>query len=34
LSANVMAYRIVNSNQVQSVLPIAPRFLTAATASP
>ena len=34
LSANVTAYRIVNSNQVQSVLPTDPRFLTAATASP
>ncbi len=34
LSANVTAYRIVNSNQAQSVLPTDPRFATAATASP
>ncbi len=34
LSANVTAYRIVNSNQAQSVLPTDPRFLTAATTSP
>ena len=34
LSANVTAYRIVNSNQAQSVLPTDPRFRTAATASP
>ncbi|KAA9327584.1 TonB-dependent receptor [Hymenobacter busanensis] len=29
LSANVTAYRIVNSNQIQSVLPTDPRFATA-----
>lgn len=34
LSANVTAYRIVNSNQAQSVLPTDPRFKTATTASP
>ena len=34
LSANATAYRIVNSNQAQSVLPTDPRFRTAATASP
>ncbi|WP_210517733.1 TonB-dependent receptor [Hymenobacter terricola] len=34
LSANVTAYRIVNSNQAQSVLPTDPRFRTASTASP
>jgi iron complex outermembrane receptor protein len=34
LSANVTAYRIVNSNQSQAVLPTDPRFATARTASP
>ncbi|WP_201980825.1 TonB-dependent receptor [Hymenobacter rubidus] len=34
LSANVTAYRIVNSNQAQSVLPTDPRFTTASTTSP
>ncbi|GGG55275.1 TonB-dependent receptor [Hymenobacter glacieicola] len=34
LSANVTAYRIVNSNQIQSVLPTDPRFQTAQTTSP
>ncbi|WP_317173612.1 TonB-dependent receptor [Hymenobacter montanus] len=34
LSANVTAYRIVNSNQAQAVLPTDPRFSTAATTSP
>ncbi|UOG73100.1 TonB-dependent receptor [Hymenobacter tibetensis] len=34
LSANVTAYRIVNSNQAQGILPTDPRFATAATASP
>ncbi|GAB3573621.1 TonB-dependent siderophore receptor [Hymenobacter daeguensis] len=34
LSANVTAYRIVNSNQAQAVLPNDPRYTTAATASP
>ncbi|MEL5992817.1 TonB-dependent receptor [Hymenobacter segetis] len=34
LSANVTAYRIVNSNQAQAVLPTDPRYTTAATASP
>lgn len=34
LSANVTAYRIVNSNQAQSVLPTDPRFTTNFTANP
>jgi iron complex outermembrane receptor protein len=34
LSANVTAYRIVNSNQAQSVLPTDPRFPSSATPSP
>ena len=34
LSANVTAYRIVNSNQAQSVLPNDPRFATATSTSP
>ncbi|UOQ71359.1 TonB-dependent receptor domain-containing protein [Hymenobacter cellulosilyticus] len=34
LSANVTAYRIVNSNQSQSVLPNDPRFATSRTPSP
>ncbi|MBO2012634.1 TonB-dependent receptor [Hymenobacter negativus] len=34
LSANVTAYRIVNSNQSQSVLPTDPRYTTNFTTSP
>ncbi|WP_310395491.1 TonB-dependent receptor [Hymenobacter sp.] len=34
LSANVTAYRIVNSNQAQSILPTDPRFATASSTSP
>ncbi|GAB2786448.1 iron complex outermembrane receptor protein [Hymenobacter luteus] len=34
LSANVTAYRIVNSNQIQSVLPTDPRFTTQFSTSP
>ncbi|WP_230687591.1 TonB-dependent receptor [Hymenobacter ruricola] len=34
LSANVTAYRIVNSNQAQAVLPNDPRYNTDKTASP
>lgn len=34
LSANVTAYHIVNSNQLQSVLPTDPRFSTAKSSSP
>jgi iron complex outermembrane receptor protein len=34
LSANVTAYRIVNSNQAQAVLPNDPRYSTDKTASP
>ncbi|MBF9236568.1 TonB-dependent siderophore receptor [Hymenobacter sp. BT683] len=34
LSANVTAYRIVNSNQVQSILPTDPRFATSQTTTP
>jgi iron complex outermembrane receptor protein len=34
LSANVTAYRIVNSNQAQAILPTDPRFPAAKTTSP
>ncbi|WP_305033213.1 TonB-dependent receptor [Hymenobacter convexus] len=34
LSANVTGYRIINSNQAQSILPTDPRFLTSKVAAP
>jgi iron complex outermembrane receptor protein len=34
LSANATAYRIINSNQAQAILPTDPRFLTSKVAAP